>query len=228
MQNFSPSSPQSYSQSGVQSTFFGKVMAFFAFAILSSAAGAYITLAYFMNVFYAFPFIMFLLFAAELALIFTAKKWSKITPLNRVLFALFAFISGVTTAPLLSIVLVLPMGTAILVKALLATGFMFAATAMIGWTTKRDLSGLRGFLIMSLIGMIIVGVLGIFIPWGTQFEMIFSGIGIILFSAFTMYDFQKLKSYPEDMYIEAALSLYLDIFNMFLFVLRFLTSITRN
>jgi len=50
----------------------------------------------------------------------------------------------------------------------------------------------------------------------------------VLFSAFTMYDFQKLKHYPEDRYIEAALNLYLDIFNLFLYILRLIMALNRR
>jgi FtsH-binding integral membrane protein len=54
--------------------------------------------------------------------------------------------------------------------------------------------------------------------------MIFSGFGVLVFSGFAMYDFQRIKSFPEDRYIDAALHLYLDIFNLFIFVLRLILS----
>ncbi len=210
---------------GIEPTFFGKVMTFFAIAILTSVLGMYITHTYFMGFFMNYPALMYVLFAVELGIIFTSRKWSKKIPLNRFLFALFAFITGVTIAPLISIVVATPGGVGILTKALLATGCMFTATALIGWTTRFDLSGLRGFLVMGLIGMIVISVIGIFLPWGNSFELIFSGAGILLFSGFTMYDFQKLKQFPEDRYIDAALMLYLDIFNLFLFILRFIIAL---
>jgi hypothetical protein len=81
--------------------------------------------------------------------------------------------------------------------------------------------------LVGLLGMIIVGVIGIFIPWGSTTEMIYSGIGVLLFTGYVMYDFQKLKAYPENMYIEAALQLYLDIFNLFIFILRLISSSRR-
>ena len=228
---FDNKTPNPYSAShkvGIEPTFFGKVMTFFGLAVLMSVVGVYVTNAYFMNIFYNAPWIMYALFAVELGLVFTSRMWSKKNPINKVLFALFAFITGVTIAPLIGIVVQSPEGVAILTKALLATGFMFGATAIIGWTTQKDLSGMRGFLIMALVGMIVVGVIGIFVPWGNTFEIIFSGIGVVLFSAFTMYDFQKLKHYPEDRYIEAALNLYLDIFNLFLYILRLIMALNRR
>lgn len=220
-------SPQTYTTKvGIEPTFFGKVMTFFALAMMMSVAGIYMTYTYFMNVFISYPALMYVFFIAELVIIFTSRTWSKKIPLNRILFAVFAFITGVTIAPLMAIVAASPGGVEILTKALLATGFMFTATAIFGWTTKFNLSGLRGFLIMGLFGMIIVGIIGIFLPWSNMFELVFSGAGVLLFSGFTMYDFQKLREFPEDRYIDAALMLYLDIFNLFLYILRFITALS--
>lgn len=209
---------------GIEPTFFGKVMSFFALAVFASAAGAYFTMKYFMGYFIAQPALMWAFFIAELALIFTSRMWSQKIPLNRFLFALFALITGVTIAPLLGVMAASPGGIAIISKALLTTGLMFTAAALFGWTTRIDLSGMRGFLIIGLFGMIIVGVLGLFMPWGSQMEMVYSGIGVLLFAGFTVYDFQKIKHYPEDRYIDAALNLYLDIFNLFLYILRFMSN----
>ena len=105
---------------------------------------------------------------------------------------------------------------------------MFGAAAIFGWTTKIDLSGLRGFLIIGLLGLIVVGILGLFIPWNNTAEMVYSGIGVLIFSGYTMYDFQKIKQFPEDAAIDAALALYLDIFNLFIMLLRLLSSLNRR
>ena len=213
---------QAYVKTGIEPTFFGKVMGFFALAILASAAGTFITYNYFIQYFIAMPGLMWLFIILELAIVFTARKWSTKVPLNRFMFAAFAFITGITIAPLIAVLAASPAGVAILTKALLATALMFTATAVVGSTTRIDLSGLRGFLMIGLIGLIIVGILGFFIPWGSRMEMVYSGIGVLIFSGFAMYDFQKIKQYPADRYIDAALALYLDIFNLFLFILRFI------
>ncbi len=228
---FEPNNNNQYSPTakvGIEPTFFGKVMAFFALAIAASVGGIFVAQQFLMQFFVQVPGIMFLFFAIELAIIFTSRMWSKKKPLNRLLFALFAFITGVTIAPLLSVVAGIPGGSALIAKALIATVFMFGATALIGWTTKIDLSGIRGFLMMALIGMIVVSVIGFFVPWGNTFEMVFSGIGVILFSVFTMYDFQKIKQFPQDQYIDAALMLYLDIFNLFVYILRFMLAFSNR
>lgn len=220
--------PIAATKTGIQPTFFGKVMTFFALAVLMSAAGTYITMTYWIEYFVKAPALIFVVFIVELAIVLTSRLWSARAPWNRILFALFAFITGMTLAPIIAILLTSPAGAAILYKALGATALMFTATAIFGWTTRMDLSGLRGFLFMALIGMIIVGIIGIFIPWGNGFEMIYAGIGVILFSGYTMYDFQKIKQFPEDRYIDAALRLYLDIFNLFLYILRLIMALNRR
>ncbi len=207
----------------IQPTFFGKVMFAFALAIMVSTVGVWAGFTFLLEAFVSAQWLIWVFFGAELILIFTSRSWSTKKPLNYVLFSLFAFLTGLTVTPIL-LVASATAGWGIVIKALLATVLMFTAAGAIGWTTKKSLTGMGGFLMISLIGMIIVGVIGIFIPWGSTFEMIYSGIGVLLFSGFAMYDFQRIKSFPEDRYIDAAIHLYLDIFNLFIFVLRLLLS----
>ena len=222
---FSSQQPGSYAQpvSRVTPTFFGRVMFVFALALFVSALGVWLSFSYLLAYFVETPGLIWLVFIGELALIFTSRIWSTRRPLNYLLFSLFALLTGISITPLLALASVAA-GTGIVIKALLATVLMFTAAGLIGWTTKRSLEGMRGFLFITLIGMLIVGILGIFIPWGSTFEMIYSGIGVLLFSGYAMYDFQKIKQFPEDRYIDAALRLYLDIFNLFIFILRLLLS----
>jgi FtsH-binding integral membrane protein len=208
-------------------TFFGKVISFFALAIFMSLAGTYITYQYFFIYFMQNPGLMYVLIIAELAIVLTSRLWSQRSPLNKLMFAAFAFITGMTIAPLIGVVLASYGGVMILMKALFATICTFIAAAVFGWTTKFNLMGMRGFLTVGLIGMIITGILGIFMPWGNTMEMVYSGLGVLLFTGYIMFDFQRLKRYPENMFIEAALQLYLDIFNLFLFILRLISS-SRN
>lgn len=209
-------------------TFLGKVLSFFALAVLVSAAGTYVSANYLFQYFAVTPALMYVIFAVELILVFTSRMWSTKHPLNRVMFVAFAFISGVTLGPLVAVLTASAAGMALLTKALLITGLMFGAAALFGWTTKMDLSGMRGFLMFALIGMIVMSIVGIFIPWNNTTEIFFSGAGILLFSGFIVYDINKLHTYPEDHYIDAALSLYLDIFNLFIYILRLLGALDRK
>jgi len=213
----------SFAGAEITSTFFGKVMFAFALSILVSTLGVWVGFTYLIETFIKTPNLIWIVFIVELGLIFTSSMWSKKRPINYVLFSFFALLTGISITPLL-LMAAMTAGSGVIVKALIATVLMFGAAGAIGWTTKRSLEGMRGFLFITLIGMLIVGIIGIFVPWGSGFEMIYSGIGVILFSGYAMYDFQRIKLYPEDRYIDAALSLYLDIFNLFIFILRLILS----
>jgi hypothetical protein len=109
----------------------------------------------------------------------------------------------------------------------------FIACSIYGWTTKRDLTSLGGFLMMGLIGIIIASLVNIFIR-SSAMHMIISYIGVLVFVGLTAYDTQNLKamavSQPADIgagairkgAILGALKLYLDFINLFLMLLRIL------
>ena len=218
----------SHTGSNLQATFLGKVMFFFSLGLLVSSLGVYLGLMYVNQYLFETPMLMWALFGAELLLIFTSKSWSTKKPLNYWLFSAFTLITGITIAPLIASVIITMQSPALVIKALVISALMFTSAGLVGWTTKKSLDGMRGFLFISLIGMIIISVAGFFIPWGNTFEMVFSGFGVLLFSGFAMYDFQKIKSMPEDRYVDAAIHLYLDIFNLFIFVLRLLLALNRR
>lgn len=215
-------------KTGIEPTFYGKVMSFFALALFASAAGTFVGVQYLEQVFFNNPFLIWIVLGVELVLIFTSSKWSTKAPLNRLLFAGFAFLSGLSITPLMVMLMATAAGAAMVMKALAITGVLFTAMALLGWTTNINLSGMRGFLMASLIGLILVQVVGFFIPWSNTTEIVVSSFGTVLFSGFVAYDMQKIKKFPEDRYIDAALHLYLDIFNLFLYVLRLLMALNNR
>jgi hypothetical protein len=207
--------------------FISKVFFFFGLAVLTSAAGTWVGFNYLAEMYFSSSIFIYGLFAVELILVFTSRMWSQRRPINYLLFAVFAFITGLTLVPILAGVILEFGGPDLIIKALLATTLMFTATAVFGWVTNRNLSGMRGFLWVSLIGMVVVSVIGIFVPWNNTFEMIFSGFGVIVFSGYTMYDIQRIKVMPDASPIDAALMLFLDIFNLFIYILRLMSASRR-
>jgi FtsH-binding integral membrane protein len=107
----------------------------------------------------------------------------------------------------------------------------FVACSVYGWTTKRDLTSVGGFLTMGLIGIIIASVVNMFFR-SSAMSMIISYIGVLVFVGLTAYDTQHLKTMalnqPEGLEagvirkgaIMGALKLYLDFINLFLMLLR--------
>jgi uncharacterized protein len=108
------------------------------------------------------------------------------------------------------------------------TGATFAATSVYGYTTQRDLSRFGSFLFMGLIGIIIAGVVNIFLH-STALQMTVSVMGVLVFTGLTAYDTQRIKAIyaaTDDAgvtgrkAIMGALALYLDFLNLFLSLLQ--------
>jgi len=103
--------------------------------------------------------------------------------------------------------------------------------AILGYTTKTDLTKFGSILMMGVIGIIIASVVNMFMQSGMM-ELIISIAGVLIFTGLTAYDVQKLKrigsgvEYGTDetnkLAIMGALNLYLDFINLFLFLLRFM------
>lgn len=174
---------------------------------------------------------VFALVIVELGIIFTSRLWVEKYPLNYLLFGLFPAISGITVAPLLMAVLIgYANGGSILLNALLSTAFMAGAAAVFARTTSWNLGVMGRALFFALLGLIALALLQIFIPAlrGTQMELIVSGGGIVVFGLFTAYDIQRVQHLARAgaSPFLLALSLYLDIFNLFLYILRFMIALS--
>ncbi|MGA0605792.1 Bax inhibitor-1/YccA family protein [Phenylobacterium sp. VNQ135] len=110
----------------------------------------------------------------------------------------------------------------------LITATAFGALSLFGYTTKKDLTGFGSFLIMGVWGLLIAGVVNIFLQ-NSMMQFIISVLGVLIFAGLTAYDTQRLKmTYYEVGGNQAAmgvatsygaLSLYLDFINMFQFLL---------
>jgi FtsH-binding integral membrane protein len=173
----------------------------------------------------------FVMLLIELAIIFTAPLWMHRSPLNYLLFALFPLFSGITITPfLLYIPLQYANGNAIILNAFLSTTFMAAAAAVFARTTRWNLGIMGRGLFFALIGLLIFGLLQLFIPalQGRQSELLFSGAGVIIFALFLAFDVQRIQTLSRAGMnpFMLALSLYLDIFNLFLYVLRFMVALS--
>ena len=159
---------------------------------------------------------------AELALV-----WLFVPALNRVstaagvgMFLGYCALSGVTFS-----VYLLAYTPASIASTLFVTGGAFFGLSLYATLTKRDLSGMRSFLMIGLIGIILAGVVNIFLR-SNAMEFVISCCGVLVFAGLTAYDTQKLRAMGEQgdekHALLGALSLYLDFINLFLFLLRFM------
>lgn len=138
------------------------------------------------------------------------------------LFGVYSILNGVVLSVIL---LIYELST--IYAAFFATAGTFAAMSFIGYTTKKDLSGLGGILTMALIGLIIASLVNLFFHNDTMTSII-TYVGVFIFVGLTAYDTQKIKQMlmnsngadQRKIGIMGALSLYLDFVNLFLYILR--------
>ena len=142
------------------------------------------------------------------------------------MFVVYSILNGVT----LSAILLIYTMTSIAATFFIAAG-MFAAMAVYGFVTKKDLSSWGSFLFMGLIGIIIAVVVNLFLA-SPMLSWVISGIGVLVFTGLTAYDVQKISRMGEQGIMNSggaairkgaimgALALYLDFINLFLMLLR--------
>ncbi len=166
---------------------------------------------------------------APLLLVFVmsggASRMSAATML--LLFVAFSILMGAS----LSFIFLAYTGASI-AKTFFITSGMFGVMAVVGYTTKTDLTKFGSIMFMGLIGIIIASIVNMFMRSGSM-DYIISFLGVLIFTGLTAYDVQKIKrigaqvdGYTADdnvrkMMLFGALSLYLDFINLFLFLLRF-------
>ncbi|NOX84844.1 MAG: Bax inhibitor-1/YccA family protein [Chlorobi bacterium] len=142
------------------------------------------------------------------------------------IFVLFSILMGAS----LSFIFLTFTGASI-AKTFVITAAMFGFMAVLGYTTKTDLTKFGSIMYMGLIGLIIASLVNMFTQSSTM-DYIISFIGVLVFTGLTAYDVQKLKRIgaqlteegenTRKMTIMGSLTLYLDFINLFLFLLRFL------
>ena len=116
------------------------------------------------------------------------------------------------------------------VRTFIITAGAYAGLSLVGYTTKKDLSGFGTFLLMGLIGLILAMIASFFFP-STLMSFVISVVGVLIFAGLTVYDTQRIKnSYfqvggtgvEEHVAVMGAVALYLNFVNLFQFLLMFL------
>jgi FtsH-binding integral membrane protein len=174
------------------------------------------------------PGIMMVAIFAELGMVI-GLSWGirRLSPgIAITLFFAYAIVNGFTLS---SIFMVYRLDS--IYAAFFTTAALFGVMSVIGFTTQLDLTQYRTYFIMGLIGLLIAMVVNMFLN-SSGLELLISLVGVVLFTALTAYDTQKLKNMAANPQIEAdgslamklsiigALTLYLDFINLFLFLLR--------
>ncbi|MGT2812266.1 Bax inhibitor-1/YccA family protein [Streptococcus minor] len=207
--------------------FFAKIYGYVAMGIGLSALVAYLSLTVFfeatLQLVMGGRLVIWLIMLAEIALVmFASTAAAKNSPMALPLFIAYSAINGFT----ISIVLWFYVQETILLAFVTAVG-MFAVMAIIGATTKKNLSGMGQALLAALVGIIIASVVNMFLQ-SSGMSFIISLISVVIFAGLIAYDNQRIRyvfeetggEVQEGWAISLALQLYLDFVNLFLNLLR--------
>lgn len=133
----------------------------------------------------------------------------------------FTFFMGLMLSRLLGMVLGLANGWNLIALAFGGTAIVFAAMSAVATSTKRDLSAMGKFLFIGVVMLLVAGFANIFLQL-PGLTIAFSLIAIAIFSAYMVYDVNRIVTGGETNYITATLALYLDIYNVFVNLLALL------
>lgn len=169
---------------------------------------------------------LFGLIIAEFALVFAISGAINRLSLSTatMLFILYSVINGATLSSIF-----FAFSVATISKVFFITAGTFGAMALVGYTTKTDLTSMGKLLFMALLGIIIASVVNMFVA-SSGLDLILSYVGVLVFVGLTAYDTQKIKQMcqtapdagesAQKLALIGALSLYLDFINLFLYLLR--------
>ncbi len=232
LNRFEGQSPQVLSQAAAQAStmFLAKVFNWMAAGLGLTAVSAFLvansTAA--QQLIFGNMMVFYGLIIGELGLvIYLSARLAKISAGQATaMFLTYSALNGAT----LSAVLLIYTATSVASAFVVASG-MFAAMAIYGTVTKKDLASLGSFMFMGLIGIVIAGVVNLFLR-SPAVSWVISAIGVVVFTGLTAYDVQKISRYGSSGImnggdaairkgaIMGALSLYLDFINLFLSLLR--------
>jgi len=190
-------------------SFLGKTYGMLALCIAAGSIGAYMSMGLAFP--YEHPWMMLFVMIGG---IFAVQAMRHVKGLNLVALLGFGAITGMAIAPLVG--MVAAKSPSLVTQAFMTTAVAFVALTAYTFISKRDFSFLKGFVWTGLIAMIVLGLSNYFFFESPALALTLSGVGVLLFSAFILYDTSSiLRTYPNDEYISAALTLYLDVFLLF-------------
>ena len=139
------------------------------------------------------------------------------------IFWIFAFtgLMGASLGPMLNVYAAMPNGAGLIMQALGGTALIFFALSGYALTSKKDFSFMGGFLMVGLIVVVVASIANIFfaIP---ALSLAISAAVIMIMSGLILFDTSRIINGGETNYIRATVSLYLNIYNIFVHLLHLL------
>jgi modulator of FtsH protease len=218
MQPESPMMAQGHTASTTRALAQNRVLrntyALLALSMVPTIFGAWLGIQMKFSFFGAHPAIGFIAFLAIAFGFFYGIEKTKDTGWGVALLLGFTFFMGLMLSRLLGAVLGLANGASLIALAFGGTAIIFVSMATLATTIKRDLSGMGKFLFVGVIMLLLAAFANIFLQIPALMIAI-SLIAIAIFSAFMLFDVNRIVTGGETNYISATLALYLDVYNVF-------------
>jgi FtsH-binding integral membrane protein len=145
-------------------------------------------------------------------------------PTNVILLGVFTLLESIAVGGAIS-----GFNQTIVLKALVITLFVFGGLTLFTFQSKYDFSSLGTYLYGGLLVFIFTGLAALFFPWSKTIDAVYAGAGALIFSGYILFDTWMLMNRltPDD-WVIACVSLYLDVLNLFLNILRLLSDLQRD
>ena len=167
-------------------------------------------------------------FVGTLVMLFVCKAVARRFPLNLAALALFALMEGALIGPIVSMYAKLN-GPLIVAQAATISVALFAMVGTLGYTSTRSYAHWVPWLMGGLFLLIIGAIVMWFVTTSPMIHWLYSVGGAVLFTVFIFVDFTRIRhNYSAQDYIQATIEVYLDLINLFLFVLRLLGGSRRG
>jgi modulator of FtsH protease len=220
-------------------TFIKKVYGYFTFSLIITAIGGYVGFKFIMDKLmvgdgYGFGPLFIGLVILEIIALIVAYVVRKKDPFNKVMLAIYSFLSGMTLGPILSVAALAALGSGagagtIIIQAFLITAVVFVGLTVYVYVSKKDFSFMGGALYMLLFVAIGVGLMFMFFPQSRGMNLVYSGLVALLFAGFMLYDTSMImRRFTTDEYIAGAITLQLDFVIFFIHILRILILISSS
>lgn len=185
-----------------------------AISMIPTVLGAWIGVASGFSFMAGSPGLSLILFLGIAFAFFFGIEKTKNSSMGVVLLLAFTFFMGLMLSRLIGAVLQFSNGPALIMYAFGGTAAVFGAMATIATVSKRDFSGLSKFLFVGVILLILASVANIWLQLPSLMITV-SVIAIGIFSAYILFDVQRVVNGGETNYITATLAIYLDVYNVF-------------
>ena len=192
-----------------------------ALSMIPTVLGAWLGVQMELSFFAGSPMISFIVFMAIAFGFFYAIEKTKNSAIGVAVLLGFTFFMGLMLSRLIGHILNFSNGASLIMTAFGGTAIIFAVMASVATTSKRDFSGMSSWLFAGVMVILLAGVANIFLQM-PLLQVVISAIAVVIFSAYILYDVQRIINGGETNYISATLAIYLDLYNVFVNLLSLL------